>query len=525
VDFRVLGRGTWPKGHGAFLVADSWDDFGFKTLFTLHYGDAAGVREIGPVKIGRMGMTSGRLTLPERFQQLDDSHFSLGQDISYYESLRDLGGGVGLLILEALHDVSLDVQRYDRVQGEDVMTTSLLRSISNALVHGQFARVARGQDTRAAFAFTYTWPLSRVGVNPPPLEFKVRPGSTPPTNMHAVIGSNGVGKTELLRNLARAIAGDGADPTQVGSVHAGTAGPPLRTSGPIFSKVIMVSFSAFDQFERFTDTTARRGADGTKFILVALDSEGIDDDLVSEEHELTSDASVASLAEPSPFSQSAEVYARRIAFGFNTARRDRWDKAIETLAADPLLEAANIILGSTTEPPGALPLFDALSSGHKIVLLAVTQLASLVAERTLVLIDEPETHLHPPLLAAFIKAVSDLLVDLNGVAIIATHSPVVLQEIPSSCAYKLRRSGDVKAAERPRVETYGENVGRLTHEVFGLEMTRTGVHRRLVEAVDEGLTFEEVIGRFGHELGIEAKAIVRALISNRDHGGGATSAG
>lgn len=46
------------------------------------------------------------------------------------------------------------------------------------------------------------------------------------------------------------------------------------------------------------------------------------------------------------------------------------------------------------------------------------------------LIDEPEGHLHPPLLSAFVRALSELLVNRNGVAIIATHSPVVLQEVP-----------------------------------------------------------------------------------------------
>jgi predicted ATP-dependent endonuclease of OLD family len=79
----------------------------------------------------------------------------------------------------------------------------------------------------------------------------------------------------------------------------------------------------------------------------------------------------------------------------------------------------------------------------------MTRLIELVDERTLILLDEPESHLHPPLLSAFIRALSDLLVKRNGVAVIATHSPVVLQEVPKSCAWKLRRSGRVALAERP----------------------------------------------------------------------------
>ncbi len=40
-----------------------------------------------------------------------------------------------------------------------------------------------------------------------------------------------------------------------------------------------------------------------------------------------------------------------------------------------------------------------MSSGHAIVLLTVTKLVARVEEKTLVLIDEPESHLHPPLLS------------------------------------------------------------------------------------------------------------------------------
>jgi predicted ATP-dependent endonuclease of OLD family len=81
----------------------------------------------------------------------------------------------------------------------------------------------------------------------------------------------------------------------------------------------------------------------------------------------------------------------------------------------------------------ARELFGALSTGHKIVLLTITRLVETVDERSIVLFDEPEAHLHPPLLSALIRALSELLISRNGVAIVATHSPVVLQEVPRTC--------------------------------------------------------------------------------------------
>ncbi|WP_269781216.1 AAA family ATPase [Photobacterium carnosum] len=41
------------------------------------------------------------------------------------------------------------------------------------------------------------------------------------------------------------------------------------------------------------------------------------------------------------------------------------------------------------------------------------------------MIDEPESHLYPPLLSAFIRDLSELFHNRNGVSIIATHSTLL----------------------------------------------------------------------------------------------------
>src|SRR5690606_23527220 len=146
----------------------------------------------------------------------------------------------------------------------------------------------------------------------------------------------------------------------------------------------------------------------------------------------------------------------------------------------------------------------------------ITRLVETVEERTLVLLDEPEGHLHPPLLSAFTRALSDLLIRRNGVALIATHSPVVLQEVPKSCVSILRRSGSQMAVDRPQLETCGENIGALTREVFGLEVTNSGFHKMLLDAVNEFDNYEDIVEHFNGELGMEAKAIIRALLATKD---------
>ncbi|MBE0600201.1 MAG: ATP-binding protein, partial [Firmicutes bacterium] len=164
----------------------------------------------------------------------------------------------------------------------------------------------------------------------------------------------------------------------------------------------------------------------------------------------------------------------------NRSKYERWTRAIEVLESDPVFEAAKIKklvnLNSSKEQSNCEKTFGRLSSGHKIVLLTITRLVESVEEKTLVLLDEPETHLHPPLLSSFIRALSELLINRNGVAILTTHSPVVLQEVSKDCVWKLSRFGSLSKAERPTIETYGENVSRLISEVFELEVTRSGFH-------------------------------------------------
>lgn len=114
----------------------------------------------------------------------------------------------------------------------------------------------------------------------------------------------------------------------------------------------------------------------------------------------------------------------------DTARTTRWLTAIRTLESDENFALMN--LGRLVAYSGdalqreSRGIVDKMSSGHAVVLLTISRLVAKVEEKPLVLIDEPESHLHPPLLSAFTRAISELLHNRNGVAIIATHSPVVL---------------------------------------------------------------------------------------------------
>src|SRR5689334_17820995 len=105
--FRVvaLRETLLERPNHAYLVRDEWNDwFKWVTQFHLWVCDATGVmHRIGDVKIGQRGMgDKNSPTLPEEFEELDESFFSLGQSEDYYESLNKLGSGSRNDVLRAL---------------------------------------------------------------------------------------------------------------------------------------------------------------------------------------------------------------------------------------------------------------------------------------------------------------------------------------------------------------------------------------------------------------------------------------
>jgi len=199
------------------------------------------------------------------------------------------------------------------------------------------------------------------------------------------------------------------------------------------------------------------------------------------------------------------------------ARRRRWLEVMTTLESDPVFRAAQLTsmidktLSDREQRDAVLKSFKALSSGHKIVLLTLTRLVEKVEEKTLVLIDEPEAHLHPPLLSAMTRAISKLMVKRNGVAIVATHSPVILQEVPKSCVWILSRFSTASKAERPTIETFAESVGILSREVFQLELSQSGYHQLLGDVRQRCTSYEQALDRLENQLGAEGRAVLRGM--------------
>ncbi len=455
-----------------------------------------------------MNRDQDRPNLPSHFDALDERFFSLGQDASYYSAIVELGDSIARELLAALKDVVADHELFKRALDEDVTGVSLLRSVTARSIEGQFRRILDGGAILTKYSFRYDGPVPKdEGIAPLSLDFHVTPDSKPPTNIHVLIGRNGVGKTYLLNCMTRALVNPAADQTNDGLFSSEDDFLANSHESP-FANILSITFSAFDDFELIPEPS--NVSKGVRYSNVGL----------RKRIKNKSDEWVTITRDPADLADEFSLSAKLCVIG---EKASRWQRALTTLQADPIFadaEMAGLVdAEDNVFARRAGQFFRNLSSGHKIVLLTITKLVEKVEEKTLVLMDEPEAHLHPPLLSAFIRALSDLLINRNGVAIIATHSPVVLQEVPASCVWKIVRHGLAARADRPEIETFAENVGVLTREVFGLEVTRSGFHRMLADAIADVRTIDDVLSKFDNEVGSEGRALISSLMAVRDADG------
>jgi predicted ATPase len=528
--FQIISQNAYPPKAGnntCYLIVSNWNDYSFVTTFALSLHDEEGNHhEIGNVRIGFVGQTEKTATykkLDKIFEhELPANFFSLGMHPEYYDNLYKLKNKLGEELLNALKDVVFSQKSLDLAEDESVFSIALLRDTSITAVKGKYTRILNGDPELTSFDFAFS-PTDNMfgGKN---IEFDVEDESIPSTNVHAIIGTNGTGKTTFLNKMVEAIIEPKEDSGKVIEFRGRVSGSPIDQN--YFSSLTSISFSAFDTFVPPEEQS--NPAKGTCYFYVGLKKPGSDGALknLSELREDMCESMIDCFYDNTNKKVGRFHHVLKLLSSDQNIASFNLEKFYDEFS---VLKSRHLALANFDEKPLGekdfrdicrarfLKILPQMSSGHAIVLLTTFNLIATVDDKSLVLIDEPESHLHPPLLSAFIRALSWLLHKVNGVAIIATHSPVVLQEIPKSCVWKIIRSGDETVAIRPDIETFGENVGTLTREIFGLDVDKSGFITVLQEAVDSGKTFEHIYKRtFKKQIGGEGAILLRTLIDIRD---------
>lgn len=526
-----------------YLRYINYDDYGYCTTYEVHVkSPTCNDFELGFVKIGCRSLStkvepsksqngfdsfSINKIMPTTFSKetpLPSDFFSLGINIQYYKNVNKLFEEKNMEYYKVMNDIAFDFEIFEDLYAskEACLINSLLRTVHYSDVE-QFHRISIGDSELTKYNFEFLYNKHET------VEFIVNPYDLPPSNIHVLIGRNGVGKTWLIYHMAISvlksmeIAVDDTSSTKYNTSNNFI----LENLGTRFAGVVGVSFSVFDdglssiklvQFDNNVDKQEQSRAKEEfdqryKYIGIIKSAANIENSNDSSNY--------VSVKTVNDISVEFENVIRKVAS--DLYKKNLYLEVSDSLETDAMFRDNGFIedLKKYFNEPNdntstnVINSFKKLSSGHMIIILSLMTLCESIHEKTIVFIDEPETHLHPPLLSTYIRTLSVLLRKRNAVGIIATHSPIVLQEVPRSCVTKVERAGGEMTFYRPETETFAAGTDQLTREVFGYEIMKTGFYKLIEDNLQKD--FDATYEKFNEQIGFLGQIMIQGLL-NRSRG-------
>lgn len=152
-----------------------------------------------------------------------------------------------------------------------------------------------------------------------------------------------------------------------------------------------------------------------------------------------------------------------------------------------------------------------LSSGQRSLVLMIAELF-INGERSLVLFDEPENHLHPQFITMLMQTLQSTLVAMESRAVIVTHSPFVIRELQKSAVQILERDAlGLPCLYQTSLQTFGADISRISEYVFGDGEIEKGFERSIDHALAKATssTTQQIASQIGAQLGEEAAFYLR----------------
>ena len=489
IPFYVLKNDKIKPEESQYFTLDpntGWNDYSIKSGFTLEFHDESTVStNIGYVKIIYNEEMVTWDHIPDKFYILSENYCSLGQTEDYYFNLKDKFTMNGLIsILHALQDAAYFPDIHDNFEKNRRFNASLIRYDEQERLIRVIRPKLQGYDDDHLFSFSYQFkPI--YSDDPVKINFDFNSKVPLPNRIFAVIGKNGTGKTQLMTTLPLDFSRTNAD------IFDGKI--------PLFSKVITVSYSVFDNF-----TIPKKNA-SFNYVYCGLKN---------ETGEIRSNKSLTS---------SFHINWKRIK---KLERLAKWRSVllnfidIEIVSAFIIPDDSNWLDGNyEVNLEGFNSIKNKLSSGQSIILYIITEIVANIRFDSLLIYDEPETHLHPNAIVQLMNTIYELVNEFQSYCLIATHSPIVIRELFSKNVYVMERTGNVPAFRRIGLECFGENLSVLTDEVFGDREVPKQYKKIIIELVDKGNNFEQIVDLLEFDefpLSLNACIFIRNIIKERN---------
>lgn len=527
-----------------YLLRDNWNDFSFQTLYHLflsaHHTENGEPLRFGEVKILKKGQTEADSIQLDvgTYQSLGRDFCSLGQSLDYYERIASLKESHKNTILTSLNDVIYQPELKKEFEGENGWKISLMRGIredddifilSPYLINKDYSSIPN-LELKLSFCNSGMERPVEFDFDAPSYGFASQ--NKLPCRMNVIVGQNGSGKSSILSKISRVAFSSSKERQTKALSSVGKIIP----DGIGFPKIIGISYSAFDSFQ----IPGVSIADKKQILSDMLSGKGryvfcgirdichelreyisqFDEKNILPDKEIIDDRVVNTKLKP--IESMCEEISTLLKL-IKSKRRDKFFiKTIKLLAQENSFKEIEFQLLEAITNECLESFFFRCSTGHKFVIHSLMNIIAHAEKRSLILMDEPETHLHPPLLATFMTAIRVTLDTCDSFCIVATHSPIVVQETLSQHVHIMKRYGNKIEFFPPEIETYGENLSTITNLVFSLSGNYTEFHKELdsiiVEyiALNKGKDMNTIIDYvdtlFNHGLSMQARSYVMSKI-------------
>lgn len=555
-------RNVLPDGQDDVLelLSNDWNDYGFETTFMTVCRINGERVELGNIRILFEHSGNSRAYLDSlllkgwdgEFPLTDDNYISTPSEISFYEQLDGaLSNSAAVDIAEKLRDASyLSCVLEDRDAQELINTTGFESSLQRE--RGSIEAFNDGWkilDREALAAKDVTFEFEDVYGNDSVLHLKFAGDQTAlPREINVLIGANGAGKSQVLHQLVDSWIADTAKDLSK-----------KRRKQPVFSRLIVVSYSPFEMFPLDMNDSGLKDLDAYKYF-------GLRGRPAQADTDTNPTAEILSGEIPRKDTIRSLLYCAQDDQRFRHIRG--WGKKIHT--AERILKAAigfdvmalkicgeinaekfftdddyesfitvineagyvdryvhvtaeNVdilhlprLVKNASRSAGVAFIKDGqlleLSSGQRLFTFLVLNVLGAIRRNSLILIDEPELFLHPSLEILLIDMLKAILHSFNSRAVLATHSVSIVREVPSDCVHVMERARDQLIIKKPPFQTFGGDVQRIASYVFGDTSTSKPFEAWIAKRLDV-LTAEQLIdsleGQINEELVIQIHAMER----------------
>lgn len=468
-----------PSQYPSFVLVfnDDWNDYSYETWFGLFYfGEDERRHFVGELKLIKRDASNTYDELEKAFDgPLGEEFCSLGIESSYYSRIYELFKNTPIIneLLTDLRDCAYNQNIYEDFVGDDGFKTSLLREDSSEQAIKEATFLLSGKDKAAAYSFGLRFAPEYLGGAYTDWNVQLIYDAPPFMRAVGLIGNNGVGKTQMMKMLISNLISDVKVPQSL----------------PLFRSCLAISSTPFDGYDEIAVENPR----------IPYQQFTIEQDTEYTEEELLDCINVIYTRPLIHRKSMVQLYKESIdeLLGEEVGAFLKYNDHTDNFDLDKNILHEQISVLSS----GQLHIFNLLTFIHAHIHLT-----------SLLVIDEPEVHMHPQIIVSFMKMLGGILNRFRSYAVIATHSPLIVREMVGQNVYLMQSvDGGFPNVSKVAFETFGADASELYMNIFQFDERMSSFYQ-YVKLIGRKRSYSEALDfimQFAPKLGLNARLSIR----------------